>query len=145
MDRMRGIAALVLAIGLAVRLGGSAGAQQQPPGNPRLVLDSLYGPDVFTFYCAPCHGRDARGGGPVAGGLRMRPADLTIISSRNGGLFPRARVEAVVTHGIAGPEAHGTIEMPVWGPIFGSLDPSQARVKIRIANLVSYIESIQTK
>jgi hypothetical protein len=35
--------------------------------------------------------------------------------------------------------------MPVWGPIFRGLDPSDTRVNVRIANLVGYIESIQLK
>jgi hypothetical protein len=35
--------------------------------------------------------------------------------------------------------------MPVWGPTFRSLDPSDTRVKVRIANLVAYIASIQAK
>jgi hypothetical protein len=141
MYRWRVIAAMLLVAGLGVR----APAQQRRPGNPPLVIGSLYGPDVFAFYCAPCHGRDARGGGPVAAALHTRPADLTTIARRNGGAFPKARVEAMVTQGTAGPEAHGTTEMPVWGPVFGSLDPSEARVKTRIANLVTYIDSIQTR
>jgi mono/diheme cytochrome c family protein len=143
MYRSRVVAAVLMAadVGLCAR----AFAQPRPPRNPPLIIDSLYGPDVFAFYCAPCHGRDARGGGPVAAALHTRPSDLTEIARRNAGTFPKARVEAMVTHGTAGPDAHGTTEMPVWGPVFGSLDPSQARVKSRIANLVAYIESIQTK
>jgi hypothetical protein len=35
--------------------------------------------------------------------------------------------------------------MPVWGPTFRSLDPSDARVKVRIVNIVDFIESIQVK
>ena len=41
--------------------------------------------------------------------------------------------------------AHGSREMPVWGPIFSGLDPSPARTQMRIENLVQYIESIQQK
>ena len=112
MCRVRVVASVLLVAGL----GGCTRllAQQRPPGNPPLVIDSLYGPDVFAFYCATCHGRDAKGGGPVAAALHTPPADLTAIARRNGGAFPRARVEAMVTHGMAGPEAHGTSEMPVW-------------------------------
>ena len=143
MYRLRVVAVVLMAAGVGVY--ARAFAQQRPPGNPPLVIDSLYGPDVFAFYCAPCHGRDAKGGGPVAAALQTRPADLTTIARRNGGAFPKARIEAMVTHGTAGPEAHGTTEMPVWGPVFSSLDPSQAHMKTRIANLVTYIESIQTR
>jgi hypothetical protein len=41
--------------------------------------------------------------------------------------------------------AHGTDEMPMWGPIFRGLDPSDARVKARIDSLVAYIQAIQQK
>jgi len=41
--------------------------------------------------------------------------------------------------------AHGSADMPVWGPVFRGLDPSDALVKVRIANVVTYIESIQVK
>jgi hypothetical protein len=43
------------------------------------------------------------------------------------------------------PASHGSADMPVWGPIFRSLDRSDARTRVRIANLVAYIESIQSK
>jgi hypothetical protein len=35
--------------------------------------------------------------------------------------------------------------MPVWGPVFRGLDSSDALAKIRIANLVEYLGSIQVK
>ena len=35
--------------------------------------------------------------------------------------------------------------MPVWGPIFRALDPKDSLAAIRIANLVTYVESIQVK
>jgi hypothetical protein len=35
--------------------------------------------------------------------------------------------------------------MPVWGPIFRALDPNDATVAVRIANLVAFVESIQAK
>ncbi len=81
----------------------------------------------------------------MAEALKSHPADLTTIAARNGGVFPRARIEAFITNG---PEAravaaHGPSDMPVWGPTFRSLDPSAARVKVRISNLVDYLESLQ--
>jgi hypothetical protein len=36
-------------------------------------------------------------------------------------------------------------DMPVWGPTFRSLEPSDRDVKMRIANVVEYLESIQMK
>ena len=138
------VAALLLtaASGLP-RLGAAGQATHQ---NPPLVIESLYGPDLFGFYCAPCHGRDGKGSGPVAVALNTRPPDLTQIARHNGGTFPTRRVEDYVTNGNVKPiPAHGTADMPVWGPTFRSLDPSDSRVKVRISNLVGYIESIQAK
>ena len=143
MRRLRAIAALLLATVFGLCIGGYA---QPIRENPPLVIDSLYGPDLFAFYCASCHGRDGKGSGPAAIALKRQLPDLTQIARHNGGIFPKRRVETFVTHGGANPiPAHGTAEMPVWGPIFRSLDPSDSRVKVRIANLVAHIESIQAK
>lgn len=122
----------------------AAGGQHTGPPSLPLVPESMRGADLFRLYCATCHGRDGRGRGPVSSSLKTRPADLTHISTRNSGPFPRARVEAFVT-GSEAVAAHGSADMPVWGPIFSGLDNADARVKIRIANLVTYIESIQRK
>jgi len=120
--------------------------QTTGPRNPPLVIRSLAGHDLFAFYCATCHGRKGTGDGPVAAALKSPPSDLTLLARRNGGTFPRQRVEAFVTNDrdILAP-AHGSADMPVWGPIFRGLDRSDALVKVRIANVVTYIESIQVK
>jgi mono/diheme cytochrome c family protein len=137
---------------LGVVLAGALTAFGQPPvaaqttgrQNPPLVIASVYGRDLFEFYCASCHGRDGKGGGPVVPALKTAPPDLTTIAARSGGTFPAARVESFVTGDQVLP-AHGTREMPVWGPIFRALDPSDTMARIRIANTVSYVESIQVR
>lgn len=72
-------------------------------------------------------------------------AAWTESSKRNGGVFPKSRVQFYVTGDAPGAEAHGSRDMPVWGPIFRFLDPSDLKVKLRIANIVGYLESIQMK
>jgi len=113
--------------------------------SPTLSIETLSGGDSFEFYCAPCHGRDGQGGGPVAAALNARPANLTTLARWNDGRFPRDEVVAYVTGTGRTVTAHGASEMPVWGPTFRSLDPSDARVKVRIVNIVDFIESIQVK
>jgi mono/diheme cytochrome c family protein len=114
--------------------------------NPPLVIQSLSGRDLFEFYCAACHGRNGKGDGPVAPALKTKPADLTTIASRNGGTFPSHRVESFVAGDTEVPQpAHGTRAMPVWGPIFRSLDPNDTRTKVRISNLVAYIQAMQSE
>ncbi|HEY3044993.1 MAG TPA: cytochrome c [Vicinamibacterales bacterium] len=129
-------------IGVAVLSAGQSSRQGAPP---RLVIESMTGEDSFMFYCAPCHGLSGRGEGPVAGSLKTLPPDLTALAKRNGGTFPRTDVISFVTGVSDRLPTHGPSDMPVWGPIFRALDPSDARVKIRIENIVAFIESIQIK
>jgi mono/diheme cytochrome c family protein len=106
--------------------------------------ESLVGKDSFDAYCASCHGVDGRGDGPVAPSLRNIPVDLTALASRNGDSFPRERVAAVLTGTSRTVAAHGTTEMPIWGPMFRMFE-SDARARVRIDNLVSYIETLQVR
>ena len=136
-------AAIVGVLGAALMMMAT-GNQTTGPRMPRLVGESMYGPDLFNLYCATCHGRDAKGNGPAAHSLKTSPPDLTVLARRNGGLFPRGRVKTAIAAGTDTP-AHGSVDMPVWGPIFRALDPSDARAEVRINNLVSHIASIQQK
>jgi mono/diheme cytochrome c family protein len=76
--------------------------------------------------------------------LKTPPADLTKLAAKNNGVYPRQAVEEFVTSGRPVP-AHGSTAMPVWGPTFRSLEPSDRLVKERIANVVRYIETLQMK
>jgi mono/diheme cytochrome c family protein len=113
---------------------------QKPP--PVLTIDSLAGRDTFNAYCAPCHGRTGAGDGPVASVLRAVPSDLRALSSSRG-YYPREEIVAFVTGAGRPIAAHGTSDMPIWGTVFRSLDPSDARVTIRLRNVVDYVESLQ--
>ena len=130
----------------AVAAAPATFAQTTAPRNPPLTIRSVAGRDLFEFYCATCHGRDGKGGGPTAIALKGPVPDLTLLSRHHAGTFPRQRVEAFVTNdGDAVTPAHGSSDMPVWGPVFRSLDPSDTMAKIRIANLVAYLESMQAR
>jgi mono/diheme cytochrome c family protein len=113
-----------------------------PP--PAFLGDSLVGKDSFEAYCASCHGSDGRGGGPVARALKGTPADLTALASRNGDVFPRDRVRATLTGAGRTVSAHGTTEMPIWGPLFRAFE-SDARARVRIDNLVKHVETLQAR
>ncbi len=133
------LCSLTIVAGLAV----ASAAQTTGPQLPPLAGKSLYGPDLYQLYCATCHGRDGKGAGPAAVSLKVPPPDLTTLARRRGGTFPRREVEGIV-RGPATP-SHGSEEMPIWGPIFKGLDPSDARNAARIDSLVSHLESIQHK
>jgi mono/diheme cytochrome c family protein len=103
------------------------------------------GKQMYVNYCAPCHGADARGRGPVAPALKTPPVDLTVLSKLNHGKFPDAHVVTVLQLGAETP-SHGTIEMPVWGPILGKMNVSNPQDRLlRISNLSRYLETIQAK
>jgi hypothetical protein len=68
---------------------------------------------------------------------------LTALSKNNNGKFPAFHVTSVL-RGESTPTAHGSKEMPVWGPIFWSMSQGHpAEVQQRIANLTTYVESLQ--
>lgn len=119
------------------------GAQSDPPAKAFLG-DSLLGKDSFAAYCATCHGSTARGDGPVARELKGTPADLTMLADHNRGVYPRDRVRAVLTGAGRTVAAHGPTEMPIWGPLFRAFE-SDARTRVRIENLVNYLETVQAR
>jgi mono/diheme cytochrome c family protein len=139
---------VLAAVSAALVIGGMGltadAGQTSNPATPPLVIESMYGPDLYRHYCATCHGRDAKGKGPAAAALKVPPPDLTLLARRRKGVFSAPEVESVIRGGTA-VTAHGSDEMPVWGPIFRALDPSDARVNARISSLVSHIASIQQR
>ena len=103
------------------------------------------GKTMFKQYCAACHGHDGKGHGPATVLLNTRPPDLTALAKNHGGKFPFEYVAGVLRFGPGFP-AHGSSEMPTWGPIFQYLDNNEeAAVRQRIKNLCDYLESIQAK
>ena len=106
--------------------------------------ESLDGKESFKLYCAPCHGRNAKGDGPVASALKTLPPDLTLLGYRNAGTFPGDQVRAYITGTERMLPSHGPAEMPVWGPTFRGFE-SDARTRTRIRNLVGYLETIQRR
>lgn len=115
-------------------------AQNRRPG---LTPAPSAAADTYREYCAVCHGKMGRGDGPAPSELKVRPPDLTLLAQRHRGKFPSDYVSDVLRNGVALP-AHGTIEMPIWGPLFSALDGQfQSQVKLRIQSLVTYLKSLQ--
>ena len=101
------------------------------------------GESMYKQYCAACHGADGTGNGPAAFTLKTPPADLTTLTVRNMGTFPREYVENILRFG-PGLKAHGSSEMPTWGSIFQLIENNNERaVSQRIKNLADYIASMQ--
>jgi mono/diheme cytochrome c family protein len=103
------------------------------------------GEQMYKQYCAACHGADAKGYGPLAPFLKTSPSDLTTLAKRHGGKFPYDYVSSVLKSG-PGVPAHGSPDMPTWGPLFRYLDKQHERVvQQRIKNLCDYLASVQAK
>ena len=103
------------------------------------------GKEMYTSYCAVCHGTDGKGGGPAASALKTPPADLTLLSKNNGGKFPTPKVSSIL-RGTSDLPAHGSKEMPVWGPLFRSISGGhEGEFQQRVNNLTQYVESLQAK
>ena len=125
---------------------GALNAQDKPriKSVPLSPTSPVSGKEMFVTYCAVCHGQDGRGAGPAAAALKMPPANLTQLAAMNKGKYPDLKV--MQTLSAKDVVAHGSQEMPVWGDLLKSVSrDSNDIVHIRIANLTSYIESIQAK
>ena len=129
----------------ASRVAGGTWAQEQQESDKEYqqLIRSVEGPDLFRAYCASCHGKDGKGNGPVAATLKATVPDLTIITVSNDGNFPVARMKRIIM-GEGMIATHGSREMPVWGPIFHQVEEDVDRGNVRVENLVTYLQSIQT-
>lgn len=134
----------VLAMIAVVAPGAGTQAQKAPDAPEQLtpLIPSVKGPDLFRTYCASCHGVDGKGKGPAAPALKGSVPDLTLLSKRNRGKFPAAHVREVIIGGQV--VAHGSREMPIWGPIFHQVEGDQDWGNVRVENLVKYLASIQS-
>jgi hypothetical protein len=101
------------------------------------------GKQMFNSYCAPCHGVDGRGHGPMASSLKVPPTDLSKLAAANGGKFPVTHLLSVLRFGVDHP-AQGAAEMPVWVPIFASMNrTSSIDREQRTTNLIHYLHGLQ--
>jgi hypothetical protein len=71
------------------------------------------------------------------------PADLTTLAQKNNGKFPSNHVAAVLS-GQEEVTAHGSKDMPVWGPVFFRVSHGHpTEVQQRIGNLTLYLKTLQ--
>jgi len=133
-------------LGVLILLVSAVGAQDKPPAAKAPAQRAVAaGKQTYMHYCASCHGVDARGDGPAAFMLKTTPPDLTALAKRHGGKFPYEYVSDVLRFGTR-IRSHGSSDMPIWGPIFGSRDNfDEVAVRKRINNLSDYLASLQQK
>jgi Cytochrome c len=89
---------------------------------------------TYMTYCAVCHGVAARGDGPLADSLRVRPPDLTLIAKRSGGRFDEETVRRIIDG-----------RKPVKGHVFKNTADghSDAAVREKVMGVVEHLRSIQ--
>jgi mono/diheme cytochrome c family protein len=87
--------ALAAVVAITVGSGGKSLAGEFDPGKAE-----------YQSSCAPCHGKDGKGNGPVSAQLKVLPPDLTVLAKKNNGVFPFNSVyeiidgrKAVIAHG----------------------------------------------
>ena len=140
--------AVALAMLLTLAIAQQAAPAQNAPAVKHVPITNASpnsGKEMFNSYCAVCHGKDAKGGGPAASAMKTPPTDLTALAKNNRGKYPAPHV-ATVIRGQAITASHGSQDMPVWGPLFSSISQGhEAQVQQRITNLVGYIETLQAK
>jgi mono/diheme cytochrome c family protein len=105
---------------------------------------AVNGEALFKTYCGACHGKTAKGDGPLAKDLKVAPADLTKLSERNNGTFPFEMVMKTIDHG-RDVRGHGTEEMPAWGASFKATAESEEQAKRMMRELAHYLWSLQPK
>jgi mono/diheme cytochrome c family protein len=137
----------IVLLGVLILVVAVADAQNKPAVNkaPERRAAAASGKQTYMHYCASCHGVDARGNGPAAFVLKTTPPDLTTLAKRHGAKFPYEYVSEVLRFGTR-ILSHGSSDMPIWGPIFSSMDSyNEVAVRKRIKDLSDYLASLQQK
>ncbi len=127
--------ALLFLASLALSVNTLAAADDTP------AVD--WGRDLYMSFCVSCHGWTGKGDGPAGPALKTPPADLTLLSARNGGTFPRTRIKRYL-EGELPIAAHGSREMPMWGKVFRK-EGTGAETRMRFFALAEFLESIQAE
>jgi len=105
--------------------------------------DVALGRQIYLERCVSCHGLTGEGDGPVASALTTPPANLRRLSERFGNPLPEDQIARFID-GRAAVKAHGPRDMPVWGTRFYAETHNERAVHAMIAELVAYLQSIQT-
>ena len=105
------------------------------------------GARLFAENCASCHGMDGKGGGEMARHLIKMPPDLTTITARNGGTFPRDDVMSTIDGLSRAPHFSGA--MPEFGAagmgdtVVVEMDGKGIPVPEDLLAITAYLEGLQ--
>ena len=111
------------------------------------VEEPVSGRALYLENCAICHGPTGQGDGEFARDLTTAPPDLTTISARNGGIFPRDAVMSTIDGLDRG--SHFDPAMPEFGAgdlgeaVIVEHDGLATPVPMQLLALADYLESLQ--
>lgn len=111
-------------------------------------VPAFSGESMYNNYCAVCHGKTGKGGGPAVKALTTLPPDLTLLAAHNNGTFPEMHVYNAIRGDTNMPAAHGDKDMPTWEGLLREscgATPSEAELHQRIGNLTKYVETLQKR
>ena len=114
---------------------------------PKREADVPTGAMDFATHCVACHGVSGRGDGELASGLAKRPADLTVLSAGNGGVFPGTRVMAQIwgytgrDEGRVMPEFKELLDSET--VLFDGGDGIATPTPVRLVQLAEYVKGLQ--
>lgn len=132
---------IVLALFVAAPLALAASRQADRPET--VDRPSAHrGEPTYRTYCSSCHGKQARGDGPLAKDLKVQPANLSELAKRNEGEFPFEMVVETIEHGRS-VRGHGTEDMPAWGDAFEMTSQSEAEASAKMTELAHYLWTLQ--
>lgn len=126
---------------LALSLAGCVETEKVPTGA-----------EDFGDFCSACHGLSGKGDGEGAAALARKPADLTQLSAKNGGVFPGTRVMAKIWGytGVAPGRQDNASPMPEFGPLLqGELVPYDGGdgiptpTPLRLVQIADYLKTLQ--
>jgi mono/diheme cytochrome c family protein len=111
------------------------------------VEEPVDGRTAYLENCASCHANNAKGNGPASRNLAVAPPDLTMISTRNNGVFPRDQVMSTIDGLDRG--AHFSAAMPEFGAgdlgetVIVENEGLGTPVPMKLLVLTDYLERIQ--
>jgi hypothetical protein len=106
------------------------------------------GGEMYSNLCASCHGMAGKGNGPAAAELSRGIPDLTMLSSGNGGVFPKQFVAETI-YGGSRSITHRNLDMPNWGKQFMYVGrgwhsfPRRNLANERVQALTKHVASLQ--
>jgi len=145
---------LCMALSAAACLGGSQApltSQAQQTTTPvRLKMVRITplpvdaGREMYSTYCATCHGEDGKGFGPAAPAIESGVPDLTLLAAHNGGIYPKYHVTNALSRFSESHQIGTRSKMPDWYKAFVSLDRTcPARAGVRASYISKYVATLQ--